>query len=307
VNATAALTRATDNPVLGAATRLPVRPRYEGSNIGVWLGFKHLNYMVEEAVLDHFRQYGYGPASLYEAHGLCLDLVDIDTRILHSVRMDDVAIADVRPARRQTSGGLNLAVTLLLGDPEVKTVASKVRVVLRQDAPDVDVPADLRPFVAPRIGGTAEPAPAGDNVFVWKWRIPYFYCHFTERMQMSGYLRVMEEVVDRFLADRGVSIKTLLDEQRWIPAVPHSRITLLGEALMEEELVITFTVEEVFKRFTYTARMDCHVVRDGRVVPTATGRITHGYAKIDSRSDWGLITFDDRLTDALSGTAAVSR
>jgi acyl-CoA thioesterase FadM len=307
VNATAAITPAADVPVLGAATRLPVRPCYEGSNIGTWLGFKHLNYMVEEAVLDHFRQHGYGPAALYGVHGLCLDLVDIDTRILHAVRMDDVAVADVRPGRRRTEGGLDLAVTLLLGDPEVKMVGSRVRVVLRQDEPGVDVPADLRPFVAPRIGGPAELVPAGDNVFVWKWRIPYFYCHFTERMQMSGYLRVMEQVVDLFLADRGVSVKTLLDQQQWIPAVPHSRITLLGEALMEEELVVTFTVEEVYKRLTYTARMDCHVVRDGRVVPTATGRITHGYAKIDSRSDWGLITLDDRLCDALSGTPAQSR
>jgi hypothetical protein len=46
---------------------------------------------------------------------------------------------------------------------------------------------------------------AGRNAYAWKWRIPYFYCHFTERMQMSGYLRQMEEVVDLFLADRGVS------------------------------------------------------------------------------------------------------
>ena len=48
---------------------------------------------------------------------------------------------------------------------------------------------------------------------------------------------------------------------------------------MEEELYTVFTVEDVFKDLTYTARMDCYVLRGGRLVQTATGRITHGYAR----------------------------
>jgi acyl-CoA thioesterase FadM len=118
---------------------------------------------------------------------------------------------------------------------------------------------------------------------------------------MSGYLRLMEEAKDRFVAHRGISIKTLLDERKWIPVVPHSKIRFLDEALMEEELHIVFTVEDIFKRATYTARMDCYVLREDVLIRTATGRITHGYAVIRDRTDWSLVDFDDRLLAALRG------
>jgi len=114
----------------------------------------------------------------------------------------------------------------------------------------------------------------------------------------------MEEAKDRLVADRGVSIKTLLDERNWIPVVPHSRITVLDEARMEEDLYVVLTVESVFKGFTYDSRMDTYVVRDGRLVQTATGRITHGYAVIENRRDWSLVAFDDRMNAALEGRTA---
>jgi acyl-CoA thioesterase FadM len=303
-------------------TRTLLRPRYEGSNICTWIGFKHVNYLVEEAVLDHLRQVGLAAGDLYETYGLCVDIVDIDSRILTAFHIDTEAVAEVRSLSGES---LAFAVEIQIDGPSpVKAVTAKVRVELRLDPRGFGaepVPAALQPYSADRLGTAASvdlpvasgQAPAGDvvahltegaNAFAWKWRIPYFYCHFTERMQMSGYLRQMEEVVDLFLADRGVSIKRLLDEQNWIPVVPHSRITILDEARMEEELYTVFTVENVFKRFTYTSRMDCYVLRDGVLVPTATGRITHGYAAIENRRDWSLVSFDDRLNDALEGVSA---
>ena len=138
---------------------------------------------------------------------------------------------------------------------------------------------------------------------MWKWRIPYFYCHFTERIQHSGYLRIMEEVVDLFLADRGISIRRMLDDQKWIPVVPQARVEILREALMEEELYTVFTVEDVFKDLTYTARMDCYVLRGDELVQTATGRITHGYARILDRHAWEVVPFDERTLAALRGEA----
>jgi acyl-CoA thioesterase FadM len=127
------------------------------------------------------------------------------------------------------------------------------------------------------------------------------YCHFNERMQMSGYLRQMEEVVDLFLADRGLSIKRMLDERSWIPVVPHSSVTMLDEVVMEEELHTVFTVENIFKRFTYTSRMDTFLWRAGAPIRTATGRITHGYAHIRNRRDFNLVEFDGRIMTALGG------
>ncbi|QNP64483.1 hypothetical protein [Streptomyces genisteinicus] len=321
----------------GSTVRL--RPRYEGSNINTWIGFKHVNYLVEEAVLEHFRNAGLGSRDLYEQHGLGLDVAGLDTRILHAFHQDDEARAVVAPATKDGDGHLGFAVTLYVerGGKELKAVTSKVRVALRIDgylAP-AEVPEALARFAVARIGGFAEPGAhhgtevteaaaaalsagrgttgddpvlaqllAGDNAFGWKWRIPYPYCHFNERIAMSGYLRQVEEVVDLFLADRGISIKTLLDDRKWIPVVPRSSVQMLGEALMEEDLYTVFTVEEVFKDLTYTARTDFYVVRDGRLVQTATGRITHGYAVFSDRSDWSLVPFDDRVLEAFAGRPA---
>jgi acyl-CoA thioesterase FadM len=307
MNTTAPTAAAADGAATGEVTVLRIRPRYEGANICTWIGFKHVNYLVEEAVLDHLRQIGSPPGHLHERYGLCVDLVDLDTRILHALHVDDVATAEVRRA------GDDLFAVRLYRD-DTHAVTAKVRIALRLDprgGAAEPVPPGLRPRPVTRLGdgGAPTPLPAGTdpvalltegrNAYAWRWRIPYFYCHFTERVQMSGYLRLMEETVDLFLADRGISIKRLLDEQDLIPVVPHSRMTILDEALMEEELCTVLTVENVFKRFTYTARMDCYAVRDGALVPTATGRITHGYALIESRRDWSLVSFDDRMTGAL--------
>ncbi|ROP36160.1 acyl-CoA thioesterase [Saccharothrix texasensis] len=308
-------------------TTVSLRPRYEGSNICTWIGFKHVNYMVEEAVLDHLRQSGFPAGALYERFGLCTDITDLDTKILTAFHIDDLAEATVE--RVAGDGPLKLLVELTVprDGKAVKAVKSKVSVSFRLDPHGFDAepaPAGLRPHVVEAIGapdaavaakvGAPQPVTVGDadpldlltagkNAFAWAWRIPYFYCHFTERVQMSGYLRQMEEILDLFVEDRGASIKTLLDEQNWIPVVPHSRITFLGEATMEETLYTVFTVEEVFKRFTFTARMDCYVLRDGELVPTATGRITHGWAVIENRKDWSLVDFDDRLIGAITGKA----
>ncbi|MFF0150270.1 thioesterase [Micromonospora sp. NPDC005203] len=294
-----------------------VRPRYEGSNICSWIGFKHVNYLVEEAVLDYFRQSGLPSRKLYEQHALGLDLVVLNTRIAHAFHLDDLARATV--TFKDVSGGeMVLAVTIEVDRESgpVRAVTSTVRVQLRVAAgsgPAGPPPSAISDLVTDHITRDAGPVDARralpltvaelaaeGNAVVWRSRIPYFYCHFTERLQMSGYLRLMEEAVDVFLAERGASIKTLLDEQNWIPVVPHSNVTILDEALMEETIYTLFTVEQVFKRATYTARLDWFVERDGRLVRTATGQITHGYAVILDRSDWTLVDFDDRLYHAVS-------
>ncbi|MFC0432506.1 thioesterase family protein [Kutzneria buriramensis] len=298
-------------------TRTQLRPRYEGANICTWIGFKHVNYLVEEAVLDHLRQCGHPAGELYERHGLCVDLTEIDTKMLTAFHIDDLATATVD--RLASDGpGIRLSVTLVAERAQpVRAAVSKVTVVLRRDPrgfPAQSPPAELAEHVVERLGRAVEPVAltgadplaqltAGRNAFAWKWRAPYFYCHFTERVQMTGYLRLLEEAVDRFLADRGVSIKRLLDEQNWIPVVPRSQVSILDEAWMEQDLYVVFTVEDVFKRLTYTARMDCYVVRENRLEPVASGRITHGYAVIDSRRDWSQVDFDDRLAGALNGQA----
>lgn len=329
--------------LLANTTSVVLRPRFEGCNICTWIGFKHVNYLVEEAVLEHFRGAGLPAGGLFETYGLGLDIVALDTRILHALHLDDAVEANIRPQPGGGEAGLAFRVTLSVPrhDAMIKAVTSRVAVVLRPDGyiePGTAAPPWLEPFTVRRLGGHMPPPPppppgpgpgpgagtapraeAGNaalrdgrtdpvlaqltgraNAFGWKWRIPYIYCHFSERLQMSGYLRQMEEAADLFLAARGISIKRLLDERRWIPVVPSSRIQILDEVVMEEDLYTVYTVEEILKDLTYTSRMDCYVVRGGTLVHTATGAITHGYAAIENRRDWRLVAFGDRVLAALS-------
>ncbi|MBO0819761.1 MAG: hypothetical protein J2P26_02805 [Nocardiopsaceae bacterium] len=318
--------------LLESSSTVTLRPRYEGNNICTWIGFKHVNYLVEEAVLDHFRSAGLPSRRLFEEFGLGLELVAIDTRILNAFHLDDEAVAEVTPVG-SADGVLSFKVAISKAGQSAKDVTSKVKVSLRRETyidPANSVPEELAGHVTDRIGG-AEPGDAvaadgptpladgrgttgtdpvlahllaGNNATGWKWRIPYPYCHNNERLQMSGYLRLMEEVVDLFLAERGISIKTLLDDRRWIPVVPHSKITMLDEVYMEEDLYTIYTVENIFKDVTYTSRMDNYVVRDGRLVHVAEGTITHGYAVIDNRRDWSLVNFDAHVLAALRGEAS---
>lgn len=304
-------------------TEVALRPSYEGANIGPWIGFKHVNYMIEEAVITHYRKAGHDVRTAYADYGLCWEIVDIDTRIIHVFNLDEAVRLQVRSAAQQSDGEYAVDV-VVHGDRQgesVKLARSKVVVALRKDSRWLTATEPLPPeLAAAAVARIERPAPAtgfgalppgelpadiagltaGRNAFVWKLRIPYFYCHFTERLQMSGYLRIMEEVVDRFLADRGVSIRTLLDDKQLIPAVPRSRVSMVDEVYMEEELYTVFVVEEVFKDLTFTARMEGYVIRDGALVNVAVGAITHGYAMLEDRSRWGLSTLDPRLCRALT-------
>ncbi len=112
---------------------------------------------------------------------------------------------------------------------------------------------------------------------------------------------MMEEVVDLFLADRGLSIRTMLEKHSWIPFVQNARVEILQDALMEETIYTAYTVTDVYKNLLYSASFDCFVEREGALVHTARGDISHGYAQIRSRSDWGLVPFDEATANALTG------
>ncbi|MFD4548741.1 thioesterase family protein [Streptomyces sp. NPDC058251] len=307
------------------------RPRYEGANIRTWIGFKHFEYLVEEAVLQWFRDRGIGPSALYHAYGIGLEFVDSSIRLPATLTIDDEVSATAVPGTPVRGRGLPFTVKLTV-ERDGKTVpilSGKVRVALvrEKDAPQNEpLPAALEPFTVAEVaelvpagaglvlpeaidvpaGSDVQAAlvPAGSNGFLWSWRIPYFYCHFSDRLQHSGYVRAMEEVVDRFLESRGLAVGRMLDERGWIPVVSRARVQLLADAHMEETLHTVFTVEEIVKDVMYTARMDCYVLRDGRLIPTATGTILHGYAVSRGENAGALAEFDAATRTALLGDAA---
>ncbi|MGX4687688.1 alpha/beta fold hydrolase [Streptomyces sp. JNUCC 63] len=308
----------------GTLTTPVGRPRYEGANIRTWIGFKHFMYLTEEAVLQYFRERGVGAETLYHTYGLGLEIVDHSVSLPATLGIDDEVTAVVEPGRPKPGHGAPFKVRLTVRrDGETVTVLTgKIRVALvtLKDAPAGvrPVPAHLEPYVVPEVAALADAAghepqavadgdleavltPPGSNAFLWSWRIPYFYCHFSDRLQHSGYVRAMEEVVDRFLDDRGISIRTMLDERGWIPVVSRARAHMLADAFMEETLHTVFTVQEIIKDVMYTAAFDTYVHRDGRLVHTATGSIMHGYAVSRGEQAGSLAEFDDTTRTALLG------
>jgi acyl-CoA thioesterase FadM len=305
------------------------RPGFEGANIHTWIGFKHFMYQLEEAALEHCRQRGLSPQQLFQDYGLCLETVGARVRLMHTLHMDDRVEIEVRPDPRLTAV-LGLVVDMFVerGLDRQKALTGKVQLLLRTDsgeATPANCPSDLAALTYPAINRMTTQAPppialppgssataaeqllpdllraAHGNAFVWAFRIPYFYCHYTRRLHYSGYVRLMEEVVDRFLADRGISIRTMLDQRNWIPVVSDARIEILREALMEETVYTVFTLEDIVKAISYTARVDWYVFRAGQLLRTATGRISHGYVGIKGRSGGQLVTFDEATIAALRG------
>ena len=314
-------------------TRSNIYPRNEGNNICTWIGFKHVMYVVEEAVIDHLRQNELIPRSLYEENGLCFEIVDSDARILHALHMDDQVDAEVKldDEKGQDGKEVNSVVNLFVDRDGQKIKAVVCRVSFQFKLDDSPVTRDvapvfldaLEPWTVERIArtgsmkgeraailtGRGEVNPQDDvtallkqdrsTAMVWKWHIPYFYCHYNERMKNSGYLRLLEEAEDLFLADNGISIRTMLHEKKWIPVVPSARAEILEEAYMEETIYTVYSLVSAYRDFTYTHQMDCYVVRDGKLIQTATGSITHGYARINDRKDWSLVAFDDETKEAI--------
>jgi acyl-CoA thioesterase FadM len=304
-----------------------LRPRFEGCNVGTWIGFKHIMYLCEEALVAYFRAQGLGPSHLLAKCGLSLEVADMRLRLKEGIRVDDEIEASVVLADGPESGRLSFKVQLVkCGDSDGgKTVvasgkaAALVCELHDNFGEDVAAPAVLAGAVHSTLeaaDGAREPIMipaglaeadigtllqrAGRSSFVWKWRIPYFYCHDTYRLQYSGFVRIMEEVVDRFLENRGISIRTMLDTRNWIPVVTDARIRLLADAKLEEEIYTLYEVEEVIKDMIYSAAMRCFVRRGDRLVQVAEGKISHAYVHITEREvGTQIATFDAEVLAAL--------
>jgi acyl-CoA thioesterase FadM len=297
----------------GAVTVLACRPRFEGANIRTWIGFKHFMLLAEEAVVQWFRERSLGPQRLYHEHGLGLDVVDSSVQLPALLEIDEEVVAEVA---ERAPGRFAVTLEVSRAGARVVVMRGRLAVALVREA-DGDPAPEWAAALAARAATASTVAetggipvgpdrdvcsvlvPRGSRSYAWSWRAPYFACHFSDRVQHSAYVRALEEVVDRFLFDRGLSIRTMLAERAWIPVVSRARVALLADAHMEETIHTTFTVVEVLKRKAYDARMDCFVERDGRLQRCATGRILHGYAMSRGEEAGRLVELDERTVSAL--------
>jgi acyl-CoA thioesterase FadM len=284
------------------------RPHHEGNNVMSWIGFKHVMYLAEEAVLERLRSARLGFRACLETFGMVPEFVAEQGRILTAVKLDDevravVTLADQTPPLLR----FNVVLWVERGGKAVKAYTGKLGFAFRRDRslglpPSQATPAGMDNHVVDTLEGLmSAPEPtAGTPCLTWRTPVPYFYCHGNDRLKLSGYLRLLEEADSRFCAQQGIGVGTLLRESRWIPAVPSARMEILADAHLDEELVITYRVTSVTRALLYTCAMDVSVERAGRKVRVATGEIVHGYAEITSRSDWEMVSFDERVLNALA-------
>jgi acyl-CoA thioesterase FadM len=298
-------------------TVLHSTPRYEGANIRTWIGFKHFMYIVEEAVLQWLRDQGAGARELFLDYGLGLEIIDCSVQLPAVLEIDDEVRAEIVEAKGRK---LQEQLSVQRDGQEVVVLRGKLTIALVRESDAVThrpAPTQLAPFEAADLssatglagditiapGDTVESTlvPAESSSFLWSWRAPYFYCHFSDRVQHSGYVRCLEEVVDRFLADRGISVGRMLAERSWIPVVSRARVQLAAAARMEETVHTVFTVSDVLRSVMFDARMDCYVQRGDVLVRVATASILHGYA-ISRGPDAGqLAELDADVVQALMG------
>jgi acyl-CoA thioesterase FadM len=301
-----------------APTVVHTEPAFEGANIRTWIGFKHFLYLVEQGVLRWLRDQGAGAGELYLRHGLGLEIVESSVQLPAVLELGDEVRAEVTAA-----GGDVLGVRLLVDRDGRETTAlrGRVRVALvRERTAETYRPAPgaLGPLETPdlaavatvarpdhrvlRPGETAEQVLAGEpGAYLWSWRAPYFYCHWSDRVQHSGFVRALEEVVDRFLADRGISVGRLLTERSWIPVVSRSRLRLVEAARMEETVHTVLTVTDILRGVLFDARMRCYVQRGDHLRQVADARILHGYAIAAGPGAGGMAQLDDEVAAALRG------
>lgn len=292
---------ATMPTLAGASTGYTGRPRYESSNISTFIGFKNFMLLAEDAVMHHFREQGHGPQRLLERHGLSLTLTSSSLRLTGTMHSDDLVTGTVTAlaGKDEPAALFDVRLTTRRGQDEVKLANGRVRVqlVAEKEAADADpVPPELAGLVVTEVsdGRSEQPPDAmgrpvapdevaavlaerSGNAFLWEWKIPYFACHASTRIEHSAYVKLLEEAVDRYLERAGLPITGLLAQRDWIPVVSRARVDLHADAAMGETLLITFTVEDVLKDTVFTARMECHVVRGDRLVRVATATIMHGY------------------------------
>jgi acyl-CoA thioesterase FadM len=281
-------------------TMVMLRPRYEGANIRNWIGFKHFMYLAEEAVLCWFRAREMGPQRLYRDFGLGLSIVDSSVLLPAVLEVDD--LVDGRVHADATAGVFTVRLSTWRG----VVLRGRLTVRLRRER-DAAASEPAPAWLAPLVLDTAADPPAVTAApgFTWSWRVPYYYCQFSDRVQHGGYVRALEEVVDRFLADRGLSVGTMLAERGWIPVVSRARVRVHADAHMEETVHTVFRVTDVLKDLSFDGRMDCYVHRGDLTVPVATATILHGYAVSRGPDAGSLARLDQATIAALTAAGSM--
>jgi acyl-CoA thioesterase FadM len=142
---------------------------------------------------------------------------------------------------------------------------------------------------------------ADGRAYVWPRHVPYFQCAHGRWLEHGGYVRLVEEAVERFLAFVGLPIGALLRDRRWIPVVQDVQLTVAEPVEMEELLFTVVRLVDLHVSTVWELAIDFYVLRDEAPVRTASARIKHAYALVDEREEWRsrVVRLDPATADVL--------
>lgn len=300
-----------------------LRPSKEGANIFLWIGFKHIIYLMEEAVLEYIKTKVGRIGDLFVNQNIAVEIVSSDIELMKVLSIDDKVRAEVQKKDNSNDDELLFLVNLYVHNERIATgkLIIVIRSVINQETSPLTYEKDFITFEMNRSNILKEPEfpsiiesstttygiPSIKNIadldpnkgFIWRKKVPYFYCHYSRKIQYSGYIRVIEEVVELYLESRGISIRYMLENRGWIPVVLKTNIDLITDVFMEEELWIVFTVVEIKLDLLYNAKFETYVKRGDRYILSSRGSILHGYA---DTTTWSLASLDKKTIHALKGS-----
>jgi acyl-CoA thioesterase FadM len=283
--------------------RIRLRPRHDGANIRIWIGFKQFMSLAEEAVLGWFRDHGMGPQALFSKYGLGLEIAESSVLLPDVLEIDDEVLAEVT---QNAPGQFTVRLVAERDGIPATVLRCKMRIVLVREkfgpeSPE-PCPPELSGLVVPELTGSLSATTGPDaRAFTHDWRVRYYHCHYSDRVRHMTYAGVLEDVVDRALAARGIGIPRMLAERSWIPVVSRVKIRLLADAHMDEVVRTTFSVGDIIGGKAFDGRMDCYALADGPPRPVATATILHGYAVTEGALAGSLAEFDAATIAALRG------
>ncbi|WP_412076469.1 hypothetical protein ACLF6K_13110 [Streptomyces xanthophaeus] len=277
----------------------------EGANIRTWIGFKHFEYVVSDAVREYLTASGVDARQLV-IDGGSFEVVASRVALTSVIELGDrLAVRIVGLTRVETD---RLSATIEIDNLRSGQLALKGRYQIVLSAP-ADDPERLAPVLDNLERGTLTSAakPRGGSLsgagtpdaFAHEWVVPYYYCERSEVLSYRGYVRTIETVVDEYLAHVGLAIPDLLAERAWIPVVAKYSIEVLAPARMGARMRTYFKVDDVIGDVVFNAGWATFTEQAGGWVCTARGEIQHGYAISRGETAGSLARLDETTIKAL--------
>lgn len=262
----------------------------EGANIRTWIGFKHFEYVVSDAIAEMLASRGFSSRTLalsgVRAHvvgskaslGNVIECGDDLTVILDSERVVDgdhlaidAVIVNDTAENRALKGTYIVKVGSFVEDGLVASVTPA-------DVLGSFATGELKKSARPRPGSLVNGVDVADDVFSVNWTIPYYYCDSSRYLAYRGHVRAIESVVDDYLTHVGLFIPDILRSRAWIPVVSRYSFDVVRDVDMGTVVTTRFRVDEVLGDLVFNGSWSITAHIDGAEQIVASGVIQHGYA-----------------------------